>query len=184
MLCSDVYPRRLDYTRDRFVRFAGLHPSFCYLMPSILLVSRGSATVLIELFLIWLISYAQLYATTAREMRRLDSVTKSPIFSLYGEASESYFALFLLRFNLHLTAQLPGYLSFEHLVPQRVSWFCRSIESTRTSLSTIISGLQTDGYRLDSHCYLPPLSEVQVSFSSCYPTRSLLVWQASRCHLP
>lgn len=31
-------------------------------------------------------SYATLYMKTAREMRRLDSVTKSPVFSLYGEA--------------------------------------------------------------------------------------------------
>ena len=29
--------------------------------------------------------YARLYSHTARELRRLDSVTKSPLFSLYGE---------------------------------------------------------------------------------------------------
>lgn len=32
-------------------------------------------------------SYGRMYAITAREMRRLDSVTKSPIFSLYSETS-------------------------------------------------------------------------------------------------
>lgn len=31
-------------------------------------------------------SYARLYSKSAREFRRLDSVTKSPLFSVYGEA--------------------------------------------------------------------------------------------------
>lgn len=42
IIFPDVYPGRFDNARNRFIRVANFHSSICYLMPSILLVSRSS----------------------------------------------------------------------------------------------------------------------------------------------